>query len=64
MRLIEINSENPQPHKIKEVVQVLKKGGIIIYPTDSVYAFGCDLYNQKAIEKLCLIRNEKPNKKV
>lgn len=64
MRLIEINSDNPQPHKIKEVVKALKKGEIIIYPTDSVYAFGCDLYNQSAIEKLCQLRDEKPNKKL
>lgn len=64
MRLIEINTDNPQPHKINEVVKALKKGEIIIYPTDSVYAFGCDLYNQGAIEKLCQMREEKPNKKL
>ena len=64
MRLLEINSDNPQPHKIKEIVEALRKGAVIIYPTDSVYAFGCDLYNQKAIEKLCQIRGEKANKKL
>jgi len=63
MKLIEINPDNPQPNKIKEVVEYLRKGEIIIYPTDSVYAFGCDLFNVKAIEKLCLLKNQKINKR-
>jgi len=63
MKLIEINPDNPQPNKIKEVVEYLRKGEIIIYPTDSVYAFGCDLFNVKAIEKLCVLKNQKINKR-
>lgn len=62
MQLVEINPENPQQHKIKQIVEVLKAGGIIIYPTDSVYAFGCDLYHQAAVEKICQIREEKVSK--
>ena len=54
--LIRIHPENPDPRQIKEVVSCLKKGGVIIYPTDTVYAIGCDVYNKKAMEKLCHIK--------
>jgi len=60
--IININPDNPQEKKIREVVQCLKKGGIVVYPTDSIYALGCDLYNQKAIEKICRIKQVKPDK--
>lgn len=60
--ILSINPDNPQENKIREVVACLKKGGIIIYPTDSIYAIGCDLYNQKAIEKICRIKKVKPDK--
>lgn len=62
MQLIEINSENPQENKIDKIVEELRKGALIIYPTDSRYAFGCDLFNKDAIERLCQIKNEKPGK--
>lgn len=62
MQLIDINPENPQENKIQRIVDQLKKGAVIIYPTDSRYAFGCDLFNKDAIEKLCLLKNEKPEK--
>jgi tRNA threonylcarbamoyl adenosine modification protein (Sua5/YciO/YrdC/YwlC family) len=61
-RLIKIHSDNPQQNKIEEVVQVLRKGGIIIYPTDTVYAIGCDIHNQKAVERLCKMKNLNPSK--
>ncbi|HKG06374.1 MAG TPA: L-threonylcarbamoyladenylate synthase [Pedobacter sp.] len=60
--LIKIYPENPNPKAIEQVVEVLKKGGIIIYPTDTVYGMGCDITNQKAIEKICRIRGIKPEK--
>jgi tRNA threonylcarbamoyl adenosine modification protein (Sua5/YciO/YrdC/YwlC family) len=60
--LISINPDNPQENKIREIVNCLRKGGIIAYPTDSIYALGCDLYNQKAIERLCRIKQVKPDK--
>lgn len=60
--LIRIHSENPDPRKIKEVVDCLKNGGLIIYPTDTVYAIGCDVYNKKAMAKLCHIKGLDLNK--
>lgn len=54
--LLHINQDNPDPRKIKKAVAYLNDGGVIIYPTDTVYAFGCDVYNKKAMEKLCRIK--------
>jgi tRNA threonylcarbamoyl adenosine modification protein (Sua5/YciO/YrdC/YwlC family) len=59
-KLIKIYPENPQESKIKEVAGVLSKGGIIIYPTDTVYGIGCDIHNAKAVERLCRIKNINP----
>jgi len=61
-KLIRIHPENPQQNRIDEVVKVLKDGGIIIYPTDTVYAIGCDIFNARAIEKLCRVKGIKPGK--
>jgi tRNA threonylcarbamoyl adenosine modification protein (Sua5/YciO/YrdC/YwlC family) len=60
--LLRIYEENPSYKAIHQVVEVLKKGGLIIYPTDTVYGLGCDITNQKAIEKICQIRGVKPEK--
>jgi tRNA threonylcarbamoyl adenosine modification protein (Sua5/YciO/YrdC/YwlC family) len=60
--LIKIYPENPNPKAIEQIVEVLKKGGLIIYPTDTVYGLGCDISNHKAIEKICRIRGIKPEK--
>ena len=60
--LIKIYPENPNPKAIEQVVEVLRKGGLVIYPTDTVYGLGCDITNQKAIEKICQIRRIKPEK--
>ncbi len=59
---IKIYPENPDPRKIQQVVNVLRDGGIIIYPTDTVYGMGCDIFNQRAIERICLIKGVKPKK--
>lgn len=59
---IKIHPENPEIRKITRVVEVLKKGGIIIYPTDTIYGIGCDLMNRKSIERLCQIMDIKPHK--
>lgn len=59
---IKIYPDNPSEKAIRQVVEVLKKGGLIIYPTDTVYGLGCDITNQKAIEKIARIRGIKPEK--
>lgn len=60
--LLEIHPENPQPRRIQQVVETLQNGGVIIFPTDSVYAMGCDIRQAKAFEKLCRIKGIKPQK--
>ncbi|HWZ21021.1 MAG TPA: L-threonylcarbamoyladenylate synthase [Cytophagaceae bacterium] len=59
---IDIHPDNPQPNKIDKVVEVLRKGGVIIYPTDTVYGIGCDIHNTRAVERLCKIQNLNPKK--
>jgi tRNA threonylcarbamoyl adenosine modification protein (Sua5/YciO/YrdC/YwlC family) len=59
---IKIHPINPELRKINRVVEVLRNGGIVIYPTDTIYGIGCDLLNRKAIERLCHIMDIKPNK--
>jgi tRNA threonylcarbamoyl adenosine modification protein (Sua5/YciO/YrdC/YwlC family) len=59
---IKLYPENPDPRKISQVIDVLEKGGVIIYPTDTVYGMGCDIFNQKAIERIGLIKGVKPKK--
>jgi tRNA threonylcarbamoyl adenosine modification protein (Sua5/YciO/YrdC/YwlC family) len=54
--MIKINSQNPQMRLIRRVVEVLQNGGVIAYPTDTVYGFGCSLYNKKAIERIVQIK--------
>ncbi|HQW44820.1 MAG: L-threonylcarbamoyladenylate synthase [Chitinophagaceae bacterium] len=60
--LLHIHPENPQPRLIKQVVESLQKGGIIIYPTDTVYGLGCDILQQKAVERICRIKKVDPQK--
>lgn len=60
--LIRIYEENPSPKEIKRVVDVLKKGGLIIYPTDTVYGMGCDINNNSALEKIAQLRGVKLEK--
>ena len=59
---IKIYEENPNPKAISQVVDVLKKGGLIIYPTDTVYGLGCDITNIKALEKVAKIKGVKLEK--
>lgn len=56
---IRIYEENPNPREIKKVVDVLRKGGLVIYPTDTVYGLGCDITNTKALEKIARIKGIK-----
>jgi tRNA threonylcarbamoyl adenosine modification protein (Sua5/YciO/YrdC/YwlC family) len=54
--LIEINSENPEPRKIRRAIEALEAGEVIAYPTDTVYGLGCDLFSKKAIDRLYQIK--------
>lgn len=60
--LLKVHPKNPEPGKIQLIVEKLDKGGVIIYPTDSVYALGCDLLNKNAIERIIKIRGDKVRK--
>jgi len=60
--LIQLHPDNPQPRVIKQAVDCLKSGGVIIYPTDTIYGLGCDIFQPKAIEKICAIKNIQPEK--
>jgi tRNA threonylcarbamoyl adenosine modification protein (Sua5/YciO/YrdC/YwlC family) len=60
--LVRIHPLNPEGRKIQRTIEILKRGGIIIYPTDTIYGIGCDLMNRKAIERLCHVMDIKPHK--
>jgi len=60
--LIRIYPENPDPRKIRQVCDILLNGGIIIYPTDTVYGIGCDITQSKAIEKIARLKGLNPEK--
>ena len=60
--MLKIHPVNPEPRKISRAVEVLAAGGIIVYPTDTVYGIGCDLLNRRAVERLCRILDIKPHK--
>lgn len=59
---LHIHPDNPQERLINQVVDELRKGAVIIYPTDTIYGIGCDIYNTKAIDKLCRIKGVKSEK--
>lgn len=59
--LIHINPDNPQPRLIAQAVAVLRNGGVIAYPTDTIYGIGCDIMNKKAIEKIYHIKRRERN---
>ena len=62
MRILEINPDNINERYINETIETLRDGGIIIYPTDTVYAIGCDALNNQAIERICAIKSMKSAK--
>jgi tRNA threonylcarbamoyl adenosine modification protein (Sua5/YciO/YrdC/YwlC family) len=59
---IEIHPDNPQEKYINTIVECLKDGGVIIYPTDTVYGIGCDINKTRAVERVCKLKNIKPEK--
>ncbi len=58
--ILEINPRNPEPRKIKQVAEILAKGGVIAYPTDTYYGIGCDLFNKPSIEKIYKLKRRSP----
>ncbi|MDF2382811.1 threonylcarbamoyl-AMP synthase [Nostoc ellipsosporum NOK] len=60
--LLSVHPDNPQPRLISRIVETLEQGGIIIYPTDTIYGLGCDILQQKAVEKICRIKQVDPKK--
>jgi tRNA threonylcarbamoyl adenosine modification protein (Sua5/YciO/YrdC/YwlC family) len=61
-QFIKLYEENPNPREIDKIVKVLKRGGLIIYPTDTVYGLGCDITNIKALERVAKIKGVKLEK--
>jgi tRNA threonylcarbamoyl adenosine modification protein (Sua5/YciO/YrdC/YwlC family) len=60
--LLKIFPENPEPKKVDQALKILNAGGVLIYPTDSVYSLGCDLLNHKAVQKVASIKGVKAEK--
>ena len=61
-KILKIYPDNPQENLLDEVVTILKSGGLIIYPSDTIYALGCDIFNLKAMEKLAQLKSVKLEK--
>lgn len=60
--LIKMYNDNPDPRLVRSVAETLKRGGVIIYPTDTVYGLGCDIYNTQAVEKIARLKGVRTNK--
>jgi tRNA A37 threonylcarbamoyladenosine synthetase subunit TsaC/SUA5/YrdC len=60
--LLKIYPENPNPREIAQVIETLRNGGLIIYPTDTIYGIGCDIFNAKAVEAICKLKGIDPRK--
>jgi len=60
--LLKIHPDNPSNKQILRVCEVLQRGGIIVYPTDTVYAFGCDIYHHRAVERIARLKGIRPEK--
>lgn len=60
--LVVLHPDNPQERIIQQVASCLKEGGIVIYPTDTVYGLGCDIFQPKAVERICRIKGINPEK--
>ena len=58
MQTYRLYENNPNPRILSDIAEVIKQGGIVIYPTDSVYAIGCDALNQRAVERIYQYRRE------
>lgn len=61
-KIVRIHPDTPQERNVREVAECLSRGGLVIYPTDTVYGLGCDIFQTTAIEKICRIKGIKPEK--
>ena len=62
--LVRLFEDNPNDREIRKIVELLRNGGVIIYPTDTIYAIGCDINSVKAVQRVCALRGVKPEKAV
>src|SRR5437868_2156884 len=60
--LLHVHPDNPNPRHIKTIVECLQEGGVVIYPTDTIYGLGCDIFQHKAIERISKIKKVQPEK--
>ena len=60
--LLHLHPVNPQPRNIKTIIECLLDGGVIVYPTDTIYGLGCDIFQHKAVERICRIKHVDPAK--
>ena len=60
--LLRLHPDNPQPRLLNQIAECFKDGGVIIYPTDTIYGLGCDIFQQKSVERICKIKNVDPQK--
>ena len=60
--LVRIHPDNPQERIIQQIANCLRDGGVVIYPTDTVYGLGCDIFQPKAVERICRIKGIDPEK--
>lgn len=59
---IKLYPQNPDPRRIRQVADVLREGGLVIYPTDTVYGLGCDIHNARAVERVARVKGIRPQK--
>ena len=60
--LVKIYNDNPNEKEIQRIVNILRNGGIVIYPTDTIYGIGCDIFNTKGVETICKFKGIDPRK--
>lgn len=60
--ILKLYNENTNPRDLEKAVEILRSGGLVVYPTDTLYAIGCDALNVRAVERICKIKNIDPDK--